>query len=100
MSRYLLVSRSADFEARLEAMLGSALTSVSGDRLKPGLSSAVARTIRRPSVAILGPLLNYEETRELSLELTGRYPGMAVLPAGSASFAPQTAEPPVSKPPF
>lgn len=79
MSRYLLVSRSADFEARLEAMLGSALTSVSGDRLKPGSGSAVARTIARPSVAILGPLLNYEETRELSLELTGRYPGMAVL---------------------
>ena len=79
MSRYLLVSRSADFETRLESMLGSALTSVSGDRLKPGSGSAVARTIARPSVAILGPLLSYEETRELSLELTGRYPGMAVL---------------------
>jgi len=79
VSRYLLVSRSADFETRLESMLGSALTSVSGDRLKPGSGSAVARTIARPSVAILGPLLSYEETRELSLELTGRYPGMAVL---------------------
>ena len=79
MSRYLLVSRSADFETRLESMLGAALTSVSGDRLLPGSNSVVARTIARPSVAILGPLLSYEETRELSLELTGRYPGMAVL---------------------
>lgn len=79
MSRYLLVSRSADFETRLESMLGPALTAVSGDRLVPGSSSVVARTIARPSVAILGPLLSYEETRELSLELTERYPGMAVL---------------------
>ena len=79
MSRYLLVSRSADFEARLESMLGQALTSVSGDRLAPGSNAAIARTVARPSVAILGPLLSYEETRELSLELTERNPGMAVL---------------------
>jgi MinD-like ATPase involved in chromosome partitioning or flagellar assembly len=79
VSRYLLVSRSADFEARLESMLGSALTSISGDRLSPGSGSVVARTVTRPSVAILGPLLSYEETRELSLELTGRHSGMAVL---------------------
>jgi len=60
-------------------MFGSAVTSVSGDQLRPGSGAQLARTVARPSIAVLGPLLSYEETRELSLELTTRYPGMAVL---------------------
>jgi len=78
VSHYLLVSRSADFERRLEAMLGSALSAATGEQLALGTDSML-RLHPRPSVAILGPLLSYEETRLLSSDLTVRYPGVGIL---------------------
>ena len=79
MSRYLLVSRSADFESRLQSLLGSRLTAIESGHLAAGPQAVFARAPRRPSVALLGPLLNFEETKALSDGLVGRFPGIGIV---------------------
>jgi len=79
MSGYLLVSRSTDFETRLESLLGPSLGTSSADQFRLAAGSVPGLTSSRPSVAVLGPLLSYEETRSLSMDLTARYPGLGIL---------------------
>ncbi len=79
MSRYLLVSRSVDFETRLQALLGSRLTAVESSHLAEGPQAVFARAPRRPGVALLGPLLNFEETKALSDGLIERFPEIGIV---------------------
>jgi MinD-like ATPase involved in chromosome partitioning or flagellar assembly len=79
MSRYILVSRSAEFESRLQKLLGSRLTSIESAHLADGAQAVFARTPRRPAVALLGPLLNFEETKALGEGLVERYPEIGIV---------------------
>lgn len=79
MSRYLLVSRSADFEARLRSRLGSDVTMVDSVHLADGPQAIFARAPRRPTVAILGPLLTFEETKALSDGFVDRHPEIGIV---------------------
>jgi MinD-like ATPase involved in chromosome partitioning or flagellar assembly len=79
MSRYVLVSRSAEFESRLQKLLGSRLTAIESAHLADGAQAIFARTPRRPAVALLGPLLNFEETKELGEGLVERYPEIGIV---------------------
>lgn len=79
MSRYVLVSRSADFESRLQKLLGSRLTAIESAHLTEGPQAVFARTPRRPAVALLGPLLNFEETKALGDGLIERYPEIGIV---------------------
>jgi MinD-like ATPase involved in chromosome partitioning or flagellar assembly len=79
MSRYVLVSRSAEFESRLQKLLGSRLTVIESAHLADGPQAVFARTPRRPAVALLGPLLNFEETKALGDGLAERYPEIGIV---------------------
>lgn len=79
MTRYLLITRSAEYEARLHRLLRPQLQSVPGEYLTLGASEIVDRIEGHPRVALLGPLLNFEETRELVQAVAGRYPGIGVI---------------------
>ena len=79
MSRYILVSRSAEYEARLQKLLGSRLTAIESAHLADGPQAVFARSPRRPSVALLGPLLNFEETKALGDGLIERFPEIGVV---------------------
>ncbi len=79
MTPYLLVSRSAEYEARIRALLGERLTVVPGEFLTFGAEAVVSRAPEQPRVALLGPLLNYEETRALVEALTSKHPDLGVI---------------------
>ncbi|MGB4137122.1 MAG: AAA family ATPase, partial [Microbacterium sp.] len=76
---FLLVSRSAEFEARLRELLGGRLTVVPGVFLTFGAETIAAQIDGGPKVAFLGPVFNFEETRALSGELTARFPDLAIV---------------------
>ncbi|WP_294179706.1 AAA family ATPase [uncultured Schumannella sp.] len=79
MSRYFLVTRSADFGERLHQLLGSRLTSVAGEQLARGVGGVAEQASPRHSVALLGPAVSFQETRELTGALTERYPGIGLV---------------------
>lgn len=79
MSRYILVSRSAEYEGRLQKLLGSRLTAIESAHLAEGPQAVFARSPRRPTVALLGPLLNFEETKALGDGLVERFPEIGVV---------------------
>lgn len=79
MSRYILVSRSAEYEARLQQLLGSRLTVIESAHLAEGPQAIFARSPRRPSIALLGPLLTFEETKALGDGLMERFPEIGVV---------------------
>ena len=79
MSRYILVSRSAEYEARLQHLLGSRLTVIESAHLAEGPQAIFARSPRRPSIALLGPLLTFEETKALGDGLIERFPEIGVV---------------------
>ncbi len=79
MSRYFLVTRSADFGERLHQLLGPRLTSVAGEELVRGVGGIAEKASPRHSVALLGPAVSFQETRELTGALTERYPGIGVV---------------------
>jgi MinD-like ATPase involved in chromosome partitioning or flagellar assembly len=79
MSRYILVSRSAEYEARLQKLLGSRLTAIESASLAEGPKAVFARSPRRPAVALLGPLLNFEETKALGDGFIERFPEIGVV---------------------
>ena len=76
---YLLVSRSVEFESRLRTLLESSVNIVTGEFLTFGADTVIERFDRKPRIAMLGPLLNYEETHELVEALTGLNPDVGVI---------------------
>jgi Flp pilus assembly CpaE family ATPase len=79
MSRYILVSRSAEYESRLQTLLGARLTALESAHLADGPQAVFARSPRRPTVALLGPLLNFEETKALGDGLIERFPEIGII---------------------
>lgn len=79
MTPFLLVSRSAEYESRLRSLLGARLDVVTGEFLTFGASSVVDRVDGTPRIALLGPVLNYEETHGLAEELTSRHPDVGLI---------------------
>ncbi len=73
MTPFLLISRSAEYETRLRALLGDRLAVVPGEFLLLGAEAVVERVDSAPRIALLGPVLNFEETRGLVQELTERH---------------------------
>lgn len=79
MTPFLLVSRSAEYEQRLRTLLGRRLQVVTGEFLTFGTDTILDMTGERPRIALLGPVLNYEETRDLVEGLAGRHPGIGII---------------------
>ncbi|WP_022889357.1 AAA family ATPase [Agromyces italicus] len=79
MLPYLLVSRSAEYETRLRALLGDRLAVVPGEFLTFGPEAVVSRVNDVPRIAMLGPVLNYEETRGLVDALTAKHPNLGLI---------------------
>lgn len=79
MTPFLLVSRSAEYESRLRALLGDRLGVVTGEFLTFGSDAVLNRVDGKPRIALLGPVLNYEETRDLVEGLTDRHPGVGLI---------------------
>ncbi|WP_401000859.1 CpaE family protein [Agromyces sp. GXQ0307] len=79
MKPFLLISRSAEYETRLRSLLGSRLAVVPGEFLMLGPQTVVERVHHQPRIALLGPVLNFEETRGLVGELTQRYPEIGLI---------------------
>ncbi|WP_173922795.1 AAA family ATPase [Agromyces sp. Marseille-P2726] len=73
MTPFLLISRSAEYETRLRALLGDRLAVVPGEFLLLGAEAVVERVESTPRIALLGPVLNFEETRGLVEELIERH---------------------------
>lgn len=79
MLPYLLVSRSAEYETRLRALLGDRLAVIPGEFLTFGPEAVVSRVNDVPRIAMLGPVLNYEETRGLVDALTTKHPNLGLI---------------------
>ena len=79
MTPYLLVSRSAEYESRLRGLLGGRLGVVAGEFLTFGVDAVINRIEGTPRIALLGPVLNFEETRGLSNELTQLHPDIGLV---------------------
>lgn len=79
MTPFLLVSRSAEYESRLRALLGARLSVVTGEFLAFGPDAVMDRVDGSPRIALLGPVLNYEETSGLVNALTARHPDIGLI---------------------
>jgi Flp pilus assembly CpaE family ATPase len=79
MSAFLLVSRSAEYESRLRGLLGRRLSVVTGEFLTFGPEFVMDMVTGAPRVALLGPVINFEETRELARGLIERYPDIGLI---------------------
>lgn len=79
MTPFLLVSRSAEYETRLRALLGERLSVIPGEFLTFGAESVVGRVSHEPRIALLGPVLNFEETRGLVEALTSKHPDVGLI---------------------
>ncbi|SFR69136.1 pilus assembly protein CpaE [Agromyces sp. CF514] len=78
MTPFLLVSRSPEYELRMRELLGARLRVVPGEFMLLGSESVVLRA-GDPRIALLGPVLNFDETRSLVRELTERHPDVGVV---------------------
>lgn len=79
MPPYLLVSRSAEYETRIRALLGERLAVIPGEFLTFGPEAVVSRVPDEPRIALLGPVLNYEETKGLVDALTAKHPDLGLI---------------------
>lgn len=79
MSRFLLVSRSAEYETRLRRLLRARLQPIPGEYLTFGVDEVVDRVKGHPRIALLGPLLSFDETRKLTEALMAEHPGMGLI---------------------
>ena len=79
MTPYLLVSRSAEYETRIRSLLGERLAVVPGEFLTFGPEAVMSRVPEQPRVVLLGPLLNYEETKGLVDALTAKHPDLGLI---------------------
>jgi MinD-like ATPase involved in chromosome partitioning or flagellar assembly len=80
MTEVLLISRSHEYELRLQGLLGARLTSVMGAFLTFG-TEVVFNHIAdsQPDVVFVGPYLSFETANDLSTGLRERYPGVAIV---------------------
>ncbi|MCD5344950.1 AAA family ATPase [Agromyces sp. S2-1-8] len=79
MTPYVLVSRSAEYETRLRTLLGERLAVIPGEFLTFGPEAVASRLPEAPRVALLGPVLNFEETRGLAEALTAKHPDLGLI---------------------
>lgn len=79
MSRYLLVSRSAEYESRLRRLFRSRLQSIPGEYLIGGATGVIDRVEADTAIALLGPLLSFEETRAIVEGLRAEVPDIGVI---------------------
>ncbi|WP_353808488.1 AAA family ATPase [Agromyces sp. SYSU T00194] len=79
MSRYTLVSRSAEYETRLRRLFRARVTPVPGEYLAFGAQQVVAQMTSAPRIVLLGPLLSFDETKSVAAELSERYPGIGIV---------------------
>lgn len=79
MTAYVLVSRSAEYETRLRALLGERLAVIPGEFLTFGPEAVVSRIPEEPRIALLGPVLNYEETKGLVVALTAKHRDLGLI---------------------
>lgn len=79
MTRYLLVSRSAEYETRLRRLFRARVQTVPGEYLTFGVDEAVSRVRESPAIALLGPLLSMQETKALTEALSEQHPGIGVV---------------------
>lgn len=79
MTRFLLVSRSAEYETRLRRLLRARLQTVPGEYVTFGAKSVADRVNGSPRIALLGPLLSFEETKSVSEALSERYSGIGLI---------------------
>lgn len=80
MTEVLLISRSHEYELRLQKLLGADLTSVMGAFLIFG-TEVVFHHIAdsQPEVVFVGPFLSFEIANDLSAGLRARYPGVSIV---------------------
>lgn len=81
LSRLLVVGHSHRFETRAHVLLGNGIHLVTG-RCQPFGPVGILCKLNerdRPDVALLGPLLSYQRTYELSAGLSRLYPGVGVV---------------------
>lgn len=79
MTRYLLVSRSAEYETRLRRLFRARMQTVPGEYLTFGVDEAVSRVRESPAIVLLGPLLTMQETKALTEALSEQHPGIGVV---------------------
>ncbi len=79
MTPFLLVSRSAEYEARLRALLGERLDAVPALHLSFGPGAITDRVTGTPRIALLGPVLNFEETKTAVEALEQKFPGVGLI---------------------
>jgi MinD-like ATPase involved in chromosome partitioning or flagellar assembly len=79
VTRYLLISRSAEYESRLRRLLGRQLDVIEGENLAFGPTAVLDKVTHPPAVAVLGPILNFEETKSLIGGLVDRYPAIGIV---------------------
>lgn len=63
----------------MRTVLGARLSVVTGEFLTFGAEAVLNRVDGNPRIALLGPVLNYEETRVLVEGLSERYPGVGLI---------------------
>ncbi|GLI26845.1 hypothetical protein ARHIZOSPH14_10870 [Agromyces rhizosphaerae] len=79
MTRYLLISRSAEYETRLRRLLRAKLEALPGEYLAFGPDETLAQLRGTPRVALLGPLLNFTESKAIAAALQERHPGIGLI---------------------
>ena len=79
MSRYLLISRSAEYASRVRRLLAQQLAVIEGENLAFGSSTVLEKVVRPPAIALLGPLLTLEETKSLIGGLIERFPDVGII---------------------
>ncbi|MGW9629489.1 AAA family ATPase [Agromyces sp. NPDC055520] len=63
----------------MRALLGERLAVIPGEFLTFGPEAVVSRVNAQPRVALLGPVLNYEETKGLVEALTAKHPDLGLI---------------------
>lgn len=79
MTPFLLITRSSEYEARLRELLDGRLGVITGEFLTFGADSVLDMVQEEPRVALLGPVLSFEETREIAQGLMERNPGIGLI---------------------
>jgi MinD-like ATPase involved in chromosome partitioning or flagellar assembly len=81
MTRLLLISRSREYEARMQALLGRNLATMVGAFLPFGADVVLEQVEDddQPEIVLLGPFLSYEDAYRLSAGLHQRFPGICLV---------------------
>ena len=76
---FVLVSRSAEYESRLRTLLGGRLAFIAGEYLTFGTGAVIESIDGTPRIALLGPVLNFDETRGLVQALLALHPDLGIV---------------------